>query len=52
MEKKEPMIGRENRPTAIDYDAPISNFRFRPDFIDQLAERILWIMLERGLVKK
>jgi hypothetical protein len=28
-EKKEPMIGQENRPTAIDYDAPIRDFKLR-----------------------
>lgn len=28
-DKKEPMIGQENRPTAIDYDAPIANFKLR-----------------------
>ncbi len=28
-EKKEPMIGQQNRPTAIDYDAPIANFKLR-----------------------
>jgi Skp family chaperone for outer membrane proteins len=28
-EQKEPMIGRENRPTAIDYDAPIRDFKLR-----------------------
>jgi hypothetical protein len=28
-DKKEPMIGRGNRPSAIDYDAPISNFKLR-----------------------
>lgn len=28
-EKKEPMIGQESRPTAIDYDAPIANFKLR-----------------------
>lgn len=27
--KKEPMIGKESRPTAIDYDAPISNWKVR-----------------------
>jgi len=28
-EKKEPMIGQQNRPTAIDFDAPIANFKLR-----------------------
>jgi len=28
-EKKEPMIGQQSRPTAIDYDAPIANFKLR-----------------------
>jgi hypothetical protein len=28
-DKKEPMIGRESRPTAMDFDAPISNFKLR-----------------------
>jgi hypothetical protein len=28
-EKKEPMIGQENRPTAIDYDLPIGDFKLR-----------------------
>jgi len=28
-EKKEPMIGRQDRPTAIDFDAPIANFKLR-----------------------
>ncbi len=28
-EKKEPMIGKADRPTPIDYDAPISNFKLR-----------------------
>ncbi len=28
-EKKEPMIGQENRPTAIDYDLPIADFKLR-----------------------
>lgn len=27
MEKKEPMIAQEYRPTAIDYDAPLTHFR-------------------------
>jgi hypothetical protein len=27
--KKEPMIGKESRPTAIDYDAPISDWKVR-----------------------
>jgi hypothetical protein len=28
-EKKEPMIGQESRPTAIDFDMPIANFTLR-----------------------
>src|SRR6266851_722928 len=28
-EKKEPMIGKESRPTAIDFDMPIANFKLR-----------------------
>lgn len=28
-DKKEPMIGQESRPTAIDYDMPIANFKLR-----------------------
>ena len=28
-EKKEPMIGRASRPSAIDYDAPVSEFKLR-----------------------
>ena len=28
-EKKEPMIGQESRPTAIDFDMPIANFKLR-----------------------
>jgi hypothetical protein len=28
-EKKEPMIGKENRPTAIDYDAPLAGMKVR-----------------------
>jgi len=28
-DKKEPMIGQASRPTAIDYDAPIANFKLR-----------------------
>jgi hypothetical protein len=27
--KKEPMIGKENRPTPIDYDAPLSGMKVR-----------------------
>jgi len=27
--KKEPMISQTDRPTAIDYDAPITNFKVR-----------------------
>jgi hypothetical protein len=27
--KKEPMISQASRPTAIDYDAPIANFKLR-----------------------
>ena len=29
MDKKEPMIDPENRPTAIDYDAPIADWKIR-----------------------
>jgi hypothetical protein len=28
-EKKEPMIARSSRPSAIDYDAPVSDFKLR-----------------------
>jgi hypothetical protein len=28
-EKKEPMIGQESRPTAIDFDMPIADFKLR-----------------------
>lgn len=28
-EKKQPMIGQADRPTAIDYDAPITSFKLR-----------------------
>jgi hypothetical protein len=28
-EKKQPMIGQASRPTAIDYDAPITSFKLR-----------------------
>lgn len=28
-ESREPMIGRENRPTAVDFDAPISEWKYR-----------------------
>jgi len=28
-EKKEPMISQENRPTAIDFDMPIAEFKLR-----------------------
>lgn len=28
-EKKEPMIGGEDRPSAIDYDAPIADWKYR-----------------------
>jgi len=39
MKQKEPMISREDRPTAIDYDAPIAEWRIR-DLMAVLDARI------------
>jgi Skp family chaperone for outer membrane proteins len=38
--KKEPMISQTNRPTAIDYDVPISNFKLR-DLVAVVNSQVL-----------
>jgi len=38
--KKEPLISKESRPTAIDYDAPISDWKIR-DLMAILDSRIV-----------
>ena len=42
-EKKETMINQANRPSAIDYDAPISNFKMR-DLVSVVNAQMLEIM--------
>jgi hypothetical protein len=45
-DEKEPMIGRDSRPSAIDYDAPISEWKYR-DLVAVIHTEIEIIKPER-----